>query len=235
MAPDSKSPTGIGVDQFGSPVIDPTANVIALVEVETRHAKEIRELENKRQDELRIAEGRRQDELRKAEQVHQEKIAALKLGADKQMSDVLTVQVKTTSELISKQLEKETKSLSDQIGAQATQQQALLSTLSDRIGRLEQVSWTAGGKTSVSDPATAESLMRMSNSISSLSTMTSDAMTKIASTTSEAIAKLSMKNATYSGEARGKQESSATMYAVIMALVAVAAVVSPLIAALIHH
>lgn len=44
---------GPGVDSTGNTVVDPTANVLSLVEVA-----------NRRQDDLRVAEGRRLDELR---------------------------------------------------------------------------------------------------------------------------------------------------------------------------
>ena len=227
--------TGIGIDRYGGGVVDPTANVIALVEAETRHAKEIRELENQRQDELREAESRRQDELRIAEQAHQEAMASLKQGSDKQMSDVLTVQVKTTSDLISKQLEKETASLANQFQAAAAQLSALITTLSERIGRLEQSRWEVTGKTSVSDPATADSLRMMSNSISALTNNTNESMVKVTATMSEAIAKLNIKNASSSGHDAGTQDSSARIYAIVMAVVAVAAVASPIISAIIIH
>jgi hypothetical protein len=221
---------GAGVDIYGDPVIDPTQNVIALVEVEKAHNKELREMEVRHAQENRVADQKFNDKMLEFEIQRQRDLATLKQQYDSQISNIVTVQTKTTSDLIATQLDKVTASLSNQITASSLQQNGLLVTLSERIGKLEQARWEVSGKTSVSDPATADSLMRMSNSITSLSTMTAEAMNKIAGTTTEAIAKLSMKNAAYGGERSGKQESSARVFAVIMAAAAVA---SPIVAIII--
>lgn len=161
-----RSGHGIGIDASGGPVIDPTENVLALVDVEKEHQKELRAADTKYQDNMRsVAEGHRQE------------IAALKQYYEKQIGDILTVQVKTTSELISTQLDKVTDSLSNQITAltKATSEQiaALTATLSERIGQLERFRWEVGGKTSVSDPATADAITKMAAAVQGL-TMAKD-------------------------------------------------------------
>jgi len=49
---------GLGVDVFGGPVIDPTANVIALSQAANKRQDDLREAENQRQDDLRAASSR---------------------------------------------------------------------------------------------------------------------------------------------------------------------------------
>jgi hypothetical protein len=165
------SGAGTGVDVHGGPVIDPTENVLALVDVQKDHSLSLRVDDNKYHEAMLAAEAKYQDGMRHAEVEKQRELASLKQVYDKQISDILTVQVKTTSELISTQLDKVTTSLSNQINAAAVQQMGLTTTLSERIGRLEQAQWQSAGKTSVSDPATADALTKMALAVQSL-TMT---------------------------------------------------------------
>lgn len=227
----------MGIDTFGGPVIDPTENVLSLVDVEKGHAKELRQADLDYDKDMRAAEARYQDGMRLAEKEKQQALAELKQGYDKQISDILTVQVKTTSELISTQLDKVTTSLSNQIQAAAVQQSGLITTLSERIGRLEQNQWQTAGKTSVSDPATADALSRMAAGIASLSTTTTEAMNKTSTATAEAIAKLTLtltglqtSESRVGGAAMGMKDTNARLLAIVMACAAVA---SPVVSILV--
>ena len=144
------SAAGKGVDWRGGPVVDPTENVLALVDAESRYQNGMREWQNKYQDGMRQAENRRLDDL-----------AELRVRYEARMSDVLTVQVKTTSELISAQLEKVTSALGTQITS-------LGNSLADRIGQLERFRWEVGGRTSVQDPAVADAIARLTGAIGAL-------------------------------------------------------------------
>ncbi len=150
---------GLGVDSTGGPVIDPTENVLALVDVEKQHQQELRQSDAKYVDAMRTADAKYQDGMRNAEQAKQESLSLLKQNYDKQISDILTAQIKSTLELTSTQLDKVTASLSNQINAAVVQQSGLITTLSERIGRLEQLQWQTAGKTSVSDPAAADMVL----------------------------------------------------------------------------
>src|ERR1700682_5699204 len=86
--------TGMGVDRFGGPVVDPTENVLALVDVEKDHWKELRETDLAHDKELRDAESRYNDGMRQADNRRTKDLAELKQTYDKQISDILTVQVK---------------------------------------------------------------------------------------------------------------------------------------------
>ena len=64
------------------PLIDPTANVKELVEMERRHHNEIRILTERRQDDLRTQGDKYQGQLREQAEKYQEKLAAERLRAE---------------------------------------------------------------------------------------------------------------------------------------------------------
>jgi hypothetical protein len=82
------------------------------------------------------------------------------------------------------------------------QQQSLIATLSDRIGKLEQERWTVTGRSSVSDPATSAALTDMAMAIKSLT--------------------LSERGGT--GHQAGRNESWATLGVVASIIISIAAV-----------
>jgi hypothetical protein len=118
---------GIGVDAQGGPVIDPTENVLALVDAEAKFQNGMRQAESRYQDAMRVAEARRVDDME-----------AQRVRFETQMSTVLNTQVKTTSDLISAQLEKTTTNLGSLITTATT-------ALTERISQLEQFRYAAGG------------------------------------------------------------------------------------------
>ena len=130
--------------------IDPTKNVLDLVFAESKYQNGMREKDEKYQNDMRVAESKRQDDL-----------AALRVMYGNQMSEVLTVQVKTTSDLISTQLDKVTSALGLQITSS-------VNSLLERIGQLERFRWEVGGRTSVQDPAMASAITAMANAIAAL-------------------------------------------------------------------
>jgi hypothetical protein len=143
---------GIGVDPYGGAVIDPTENVLALVDAQANFQEKmdasaarysaaesawiIRYFEA-----IQIAERRRINDL-----------ALLKKDYDKAISETQTGQMKTTSDLVSTQLDKVTTSLSDTINKTADNIAATLATMDKRLASVEQFRYETGGKTSVSDP-----------------------------------------------------------------------------------
>jgi hypothetical protein len=212
-APAGGAGAGTGVDIYGAPVIDPTENVLALVDVEKSHAKELREADAKYfglsiqcQKDAAAAETRRVNDL-----------AELKERYDSKISDINTVQVKTTSELISTQLDKVTGNLASQIdkmtGNLGTQITGLTTTfnaaiseirnsLGDRISQLERFRYEIGGKTSVSDPALAEAMQALSAAVRKQEQVTTQA----------------------SGRSVGHGEIVSWVFAGVMALAAIAAI-----------
>lgn len=119
--PSGKAPesgAGMGVDAFGGPAIDPTENVLALVDAESKHRDELRTADNKYQDGMREAETRRVNEL-----------AAQKQTFDLELAKVLRANQDAASTLL------------------ATQLKEVKNDLSDRTAKLEQFRWETGGKT----------------------------------------------------------------------------------------
>lgn len=143
--------------------VDPTRNVLDLVRAESRF----------------------QDAMREAERTRVNDLAALRAQYDTRIAENLRVEVKTTSEIISTQLIKETTSLSSQISVAVanfaaqinslsatftTQMSALSTNLSPRIDRLEQAQLTSAGRASVSDPQVSAAIDRMNAAIMLLQT-----------------------------------------------------------------
>lgn len=147
---------GIGVDAGGAPVIDPTENVLALVDAQARFQREkdadaerylsaeIRHV-NTYFDMVISAERRRVDDL-----------AALKKDYDKQISETQREQMKTTSDLVSTQLDKVTTSLSETINKTSDNIVATLATMNSRLAEVEKFRYDMGGRAAVSDPAMAQ-------------------------------------------------------------------------------
>lgn len=173
--------TGLGVDSAGDPAVDPTRNVLDLVRAESKYQDYAREAEVRRQDDLRLAGNelnRIQNatirDLTAAETRRLDDLATLRQQYDIRISENLSVQVKTTSDLISTQLDKVTSSLSTQIrdgnDAFASQLKAIGENLGARISDLEKFRWEVGGKTSVSDPATTKTLADLAAAVGALST-----------------------------------------------------------------
>lgn len=154
---------GVGVDAAGGPVIDPTENVLALVDVEKAHARELRAADLKYHERTAADESRRLDDL-----------ARLRAEYERRISDMLSVQVKTTSDLISTQLDKVTSDLRAQItnltASTQAQIQILTNAMNERLAQLERFRYETGGKTSVSDPATSAALVELTTAIRRLQT-----------------------------------------------------------------
>lgn len=68
---------GPGVDAQGVPVIDPTANVLALVDSAVKRLDDLREQEARRFNDLLAAEKRRVDDLREQDQKHRAEMTRL--------------------------------------------------------------------------------------------------------------------------------------------------------------
>lgn len=149
-----RPPTGIGlgVDASGGPVIDPTENVLALVDVEKAHAKAFLEVNIQRQDELRQAEMTRVNDLRAQRKEYEARIESLVVRYETRIESIQTAATSANSSLL------------------ATQLANIENTLGVRITDLEKKSWEGSGKTSVADPALAKVIEKMTETVAALST-----------------------------------------------------------------
>jgi hypothetical protein len=171
---------GIGVDAFGGTVIDPTKNVREMVLDEAAKRDALREADIKFND----LQFRMQEKLAEAETRRLDALAAQGQRYEERIAEDLKVGVKTTSDQLAGQLIKETGSLSNQITTMNTQftnqittlttsftnqVAALTASITPRLADLERFRWEVGGKTSVSDPATAAELIQIKAIVKSLS------------------------------------------------------------------
>ncbi len=108
---------GPGVDAQGNQVIDPTRNVLDVINAERRYHDVLRDADNRYQNAMREAETRRINELM----------------AQKQASDLEAARVLRQSQ-------------EDKSTLLATQLQEVKRDLSERTSKLEQFRWETGGR-----------------------------------------------------------------------------------------
>jgi hypothetical protein len=120
MSRQTRDGAGLGIDAAGGPVIDPTQNVLQLVDAAIG-----------RQDDLRAAEAKYQDGMRAAETYRINRESELRQRYEERIARMLQTSVESTSALVSQQLVQ------------------IQSTFNERVSKLEQFRWESGGKTSV--------------------------------------------------------------------------------------
>jgi hypothetical protein len=138
----AKGQTGVAVDAQGGPVVDPTANVLALVEAA-----------NKRQDDLRAASQRYNDSCIK----YQHKMAELRAHHAREIRELDTKRLEATRAVDINAGQTEAKRSLDALQTLATQTQATASTIAAsiaetvtgitaRLAALEKSSYEGAGK-----------------------------------------------------------------------------------------
>lgn len=207
---------GIGVDSSGSRTIDPTKNVLDLVNAESKTRDKLRDgdkeladtkIEALRdlfkllsqhvdqfQNAMRDSETRRIDQLAQTRQEFQNTIR-----------DMLAESVRTTSTLVSTQL---------------VQIQATFDT---RVSKLEAGAFTQAGKEQRPDPALAEAMQKMVLSVREVQTENAVAMTK-------ALASIAALNVTDEKSASRGMGQGQVIGWIVGAAMLVAAIVSPIVA-----
>ena len=141
---------GLTVDAYGSEAVDPTENVLALVDAQAKFQEQKDELVAK---------------FNAAECAwiikYFESLAAQKERFDKQISDTQTTQLKTTSDLVSATQTKMENSISDSMDKNSSNTAEMLRTIDKRLSAIEQFRYETGGRSSVADPATEMRLATM--------------------------------------------------------------------------
>lgn len=116
--PPAQSGAGIGIDTYGGPAIDPTENVLGLVDAESR-----------RQDGLRAAAEAFATSARDAETRRINDLETQRIRYETIIEAMRSAQMTSTSTLL------------------ATQLKEVKENISDRVAKLEQFRWESGGKT----------------------------------------------------------------------------------------
>jgi len=162
--------TGLGVDARGDPVIDPTENVMSLVEASNKRQDDLREMHNR----LTAAEVKRLDaalahvkEMQELRADHSKEIGALesnRLNAIRQV-DVLAVNtaadraaaaIQALAATTTTNAENLRNALNSTATTIATQTANTVAAMTERIAALEKSMYEGKGKAGVSDPMMAE-------------------------------------------------------------------------------
>lgn len=171
--PHKEQRAGYGIDPAGAPVIDPTKNVLDLVTAAIQRQDDLR-LASDRLNEVRItalrefqearvtAQSLIQDWMRNTEMKRIKEKDEQRQFYETRIADMLRTSVESTSSLVSTQLVQ------------------IQNTFNDRVSQLERFRYETGGKTSITDPAIAESLLRHSTETARLKIEISESMTKMA-------------------------------------------------------
>jgi F0F1-type ATP synthase membrane subunit b/b' len=143
---------GLGVDAQGNPVIDPTANVLILVDAAVKRLDDLRAAENRRIEELLALETLRTKEVAQLHASYTEKLA---LAESKRIDAIRSVDVAAVA-IASDKAAQQATVLARAVETSAENLRTNLTTLSNelikRISTLEQSSYTGAGKSAVSDP-----------------------------------------------------------------------------------
>lgn len=166
-AANKSPPTGIPVDASGGATIDPTANVLQLVEAAVERLDDLRASENKRLDDLRAAESRRVDgeaalrahydgllaaaEAKRIDAIRAVDVAAVAVASERatQQAQVLANQVSTSADALRALV-------ATTATAMAQAQTTLTQQFNDRIALLEKASYEGKGRSAYTDPAMTE-------------------------------------------------------------------------------
>lgn len=170
---------GIGVDRYGNPVIDPTPNVMALVEANAETNRALREADNKFTDrqhehikEVNDLRAKHTDLLRISDLAMLEKTRAVDVLAGAQSAAQLATAVQTLAttagrdaETLRSQLtataQAIAKQTADAAAAAAAQTDRMMTDVNSRIAELQKASYQGAGKQSVADPMIAELISEM--------------------------------------------------------------------------
>lgn len=176
-------PAGLAVDSNGNPTIDPTKNVLQLVEAAVKRMddlliaavirmNDIHELAFKRTDDLRGAEFTRVNELMGLRATYEEKLRdaeakridairavdvnAVNVAANRQadQANVLAAQVAASAEALRSLV-------ASTAASQATAQQQVIGPILERIASIEKAQYEGFGKAGVVDPQMTQLLVEM--------------------------------------------------------------------------
>lgn len=150
-APDVTSNPGLAVDAGGNPVIDPTKNVLDLVDASERRiddlmaaAEKLSAVKHQHSRDLIELNAQHARELREAETKRLDAIRAVDTAAAAALANQVASSASTLRELVATTAE-----------AAARAAAGVYNPLADRVAQLERTSYEGSGKQSVADPAMA--------------------------------------------------------------------------------
>ncbi len=163
--PRPKGPAGMAVDSSGLPVVDPTANVIALTEAAVQRQDDLRESNNKYLESeirhlremasLRAEHGKVVGELEtnRLNAIRQVDVLAVSTAADRAQAAISTLAAQTTANA-----ENLRNALTVTATTIANQTAATVAAITERLAALEKAGYESKGKSAFSDPMFSELL-----------------------------------------------------------------------------
>ena len=159
-------PTAINAPPPSEEPIDPTKNVLDLVNAESKYQDGMREALRELTKFSTSGEAKFVKYMIESESKRLDQLAELRRQYDVRIADMLRTSVESTSNLVSTQLVQ------------------IQQTFNDRVAKLEQFRWESGGKTSVSDPALALALEKMAATVVSNKASEIETLAKMAASIS---------------------------------------------------
>ena len=161
-------------DSKGYPIIDPTANVLQLVEAANLRQDDLRKADSRRLEDLRIAETKRVDEVAELRSSHIKELAAAEAKRIDAIRAVDVAAVATASERASQQasvLANQVSTSAETLrtlvastaAAQASSQAQFSAQITERLALLEKSQYKGEGRSGISDPALAELIAEVKN------------------------------------------------------------------------
>jgi hypothetical protein len=171
---DKTKPELAPTDEDGRPAVDPTANVLQLVEAAQLRQDDLRNADSRRLEDLRIAETRRVDEVAELRANHIKELTAAEAKRIDAIRAVDVAAVATASEraaqqasVLANQVSTSAETLRILVASTATaqaQSQAQFSTqINERIALLEKSQYKGEGRSGISDPVMAELVTEVRN------------------------------------------------------------------------
>jgi len=169
-----KKPDISPTDSEGNPIIDPTANVLQLVEAANIRQDDLRAADSRRLEELRVADTRRLDEIAELRATHIKElnaaeakridairavdVAAVATASERaaQQASVLANQVSTSAETLRTLV-------ASTAAAQAQSQMQFSAQITERLALLEKSQYKGEGRSGISDPVMAELITEVKN------------------------------------------------------------------------
>lgn len=145
----------MGVDAAGNRVIDPSENVLALVEAAVKRLDDLRAAETRRVDEQMELRAEYAERLANAEAKRIDAIRAVDVNAVAVASQRAADQATVLATQVVQSAEALRTLVASTAATVATSQQQLATTLSTRLTTLEQAQYEGKGKQALADPALA--------------------------------------------------------------------------------
>lgn len=165
---------GGAVDRFGNEVVDPTRNVLDLVQAAVKRLDDLRDVENRRiEDKLRSEKehvkeimdlrANYEEKLRQAESKRIDAIRVVDVQAVQTANDKATAQAQVLATQVTASAETLRTLVATSATALATQQTQIITPITDRISLLEKAQYEGAGKERATDPQMSQLISEVRN------------------------------------------------------------------------